>query len=46
MFSGYWFVNAMYLINVGSNYYQVLTVWGLIGAHTNKFGFKHAWEIW
>ncbi|KAI8980030.1 MFS general substrate transporter [Trametes punicea] len=24
----------------------VLTVWGLIGVHTNKFGFKHVWEIW
>ncbi|KAI0950796.1 hypothetical protein AcW1_008006 [Taiwanofungus camphoratus] len=24
----------------------VLTIWGLIGIHTNKFGFKHVWEIW
>jgi len=24
----------------------ILTVWGLIGVHTNKFGFKHVWEIW
>lgn len=24
----------------------VLTVWGLIGVHTDKFGFKHTWEIW
>ncbi|KAL6301368.1 autophagy-related protein 22-like protein [Sparassis latifolia] len=24
----------------------ILTVWGLIGIHTNKFGFKHVWEIW
>ncbi|KAH7930161.1 MFS general substrate transporter [Leucogyrophana mollusca] len=24
----------------------VLTVWGLIGVHTDKFGFKHVWEIW
>ncbi|KAF8239646.1 hypothetical protein L208DRAFT_1236436 [Tricholoma matsutake] len=24
----------------------VLTIWGLIGVHTNKFGFKHVWEIW
>lgn len=24
----------------------VLTVWGLIGIHTDKFGFKHTWEIW
>ncbi|KAF9466646.1 autophagy-related protein 22-like protein [Collybia nuda] len=25
---------------------RILTVWGLIGVHTNKFGFKHIWEIW
>ncbi|KAH9988977.1 autophagy-related protein 22-like protein [Russula vinacea] len=24
----------------------VLTIWGLIGVHTNKIGFKHVWEIW
>ncbi|KAJ6624092.1 vacuole effluxer Atg22 like-domain-containing protein [Mycena sp. CBHHK59/15] len=24
----------------------ILTVWGLIGVHTDKFGFKHVWEIW
>ncbi|KAF8905077.1 autophagy-related protein 22-like protein [Gymnopilus junonius] len=24
----------------------VLTIWGLIGVHTNKFGFKHVWEVW
>lgn len=24
----------------------VLDVWGLIGIHTDKFGFKHVWEIW
>ncbi|KAI0303673.1 MFS general substrate transporter [Multifurca ochricompacta] len=24
----------------------VLTIWGLIGVHTNKVGFKHVWEIW
>ncbi|KDR78969.1 hypothetical protein GALMADRAFT_266386 [Galerina marginata CBS 339.88] len=24
----------------------VLTLWGLVGVHTNKFGFKHVWEIW
>ncbi|KAG1750878.1 hypothetical protein EDB19DRAFT_1825107 [Suillus lakei] len=24
---------------------QVLTVWGLVGVHTDKFGFEHAWEI-
>jgi hypothetical protein len=25
---------------------QILTIWGLIGIHTDKFGFKHVWEIW
>lgn len=25
---------------------QVLIIWGLIGVHTDKFGFKHVWEIW
>lgn len=25
---------------------QVLTLWGLIGIHTDKFGFKNVWEIW
>ncbi|KIY62022.1 hypothetical protein CYLTODRAFT_459347 [Cylindrobasidium torrendii FP15055 ss-10] len=24
----------------------VLTIWGLIGVRTDKFGFKHVWEIW
>ncbi|KAH9995707.1 autophagy-related protein 22-like protein [Russula vinacea] len=24
----------------------VLTIWGLLGVHTNKIGFKHVWEIW
>ncbi|GJE94575.1 MFS general substrate transporter [Phanerochaete sordida] len=24
----------------------ILTIWGLIGVHTDKFGFKHVWEIW
>lgn len=23
-----------------------MTIWGLIGVHTDKFGFKHVWEIW
>ncbi|KAF7374579.1 Autophagy-related protein [Mycena sanguinolenta] len=25
--------------------FQILTIWGLIGVHTDKFGFKHVWEI-
>ncbi|KAK7437012.1 hypothetical protein VKT23_006702 [Stygiomarasmius scandens] len=24
----------------------ILTIWGLIGVHTDNFGFKHVWEIW
>ncbi|PPR02628.1 hypothetical protein CVT24_002199 [Panaeolus cyanescens] len=24
----------------------LLTIWGLIGVHTNSFGFKHVWEVW
>ncbi|KAH0579500.1 hypothetical protein H2248_002357 [Termitomyces sp. 'cryptogamus'] len=24
----------------------ILTMWGLVGVHTDKFGFKHVWEIW
>ncbi|KAJ3720826.1 MFS general substrate transporter [Lentinula guzmanii] len=24
----------------------ILTIWGLIGVHTDKFGFKHVWEVW
>ncbi|KAK0204936.1 autophagy-related protein 22-like protein [Desarmillaria ectypa] len=35
---------AMLLFNVF--WIIVLTVWGLIGIHTDKFGFKHVWEIW
>ncbi|PBK75831.1 hypothetical protein ARMSODRAFT_1080006 [Armillaria solidipes] len=35
---------AMLLFNVF--WIIVLTIWGLIGVHTDKFGFKHVWEIW
>ncbi|KAF5359548.1 hypothetical protein D9756_003285 [Leucocoprinus leucothites] len=24
----------------------ILTIWGLIGVHTDRFGFKHVWEVW
>ncbi|KAL5522451.1 hypothetical protein ACEPAG_8467 [Sanghuangporus baumii] len=24
----------------------ILTIWGLAGVHTDRFGFKHVWEIW
>ncbi|KAI0052263.1 MFS general substrate transporter [Auriscalpium vulgare] len=35
---------AMLLFNVF--WILILTIWGLIGVHTDKFGFKHVWEIW
>ncbi|KAF8917270.1 autophagy-related protein 22-like protein [Mucidula mucida] len=35
---------AMLMFNVF--WIIILTVWGLIGVHTDKFGFKHVWEIW
>lgn len=25
---------------------EALTAWGLAGIHTDRFGFKHVWEIW
>ena len=25
---------------------KVLTVWGLLGIHTDVIGFKHVWEVW
>lgn len=43
---GYWFVKLVVYYVGSSDYEQVLTVWGLIGVHTDKFGFKHVWEIW
>lgn len=35
---------AMLLFNVF--WIIILTAWGLCGVHTDKFGFKHVWEIW
>ncbi|CCL99290.1 uncharacterized protein FIBRA_01306 [Fibroporia radiculosa] len=35
---------AMLCFNVA--WIIILTIWGMIGIHTDKFGFKHVWEIW
>lgn len=34
------------MLDIKANSMKVLTIWGLIGVHTDKFGFKHVWEIW
>ncbi|KAH9944825.1 MFS general substrate transporter [Amylocystis lapponica] len=38
----FWIVQKRFQISTKA----ILTVWGLIGIHTDKFGFKHVWEIW
>ncbi|KAF8434079.1 MFS general substrate transporter [Boletus edulis BED1] len=49
---GFWLVQKKYkiptkqMLSFNVFWILVLTVWGLIGVHTNKFGFKHVWEIW
>ncbi|KIJ67024.1 hypothetical protein HYDPIDRAFT_109018 [Hydnomerulius pinastri MD-312] len=49
---GFWLVQKTYKISTKAMlcfnvfWILVLTVWGLIGVHTDKFGFKHVWEIW
>jgi len=48
----FWLVQKKYQISTKSMllfnvfWIIVLTIWGLIGVHTDKFGFKHVWEIW
>ncbi|ESK95364.1 autophagy protein [Moniliophthora roreri MCA 2997] len=48
----FWFVQKRYKITTKSMltfnvfWIIILTIWGLIGVHTDKFGFKHVWEIW
>ncbi|KAL0577641.1 hypothetical protein V5O48_004330 [Marasmius crinis-equi] len=48
----FWFVQKRYKISTKSMltfnvfWIIILTIWGLIGIHTDKFGFKHVWEIW
>ncbi|KAH0832897.1 MFS general substrate transporter [Lanmaoa asiatica] len=49
---GFWLVQKKYKIPTKQMlafnvfWILVLTAWGLIGVHTNNFGFKHVWEIW
>ncbi|KAF9000660.1 autophagy-related protein 22-like protein [Cyathus striatus] len=46
----FWFVQKTYKIPTKTMLFfnvfwiLILTIWGLIGVHTNKFGFKHVWE--
>ncbi|KAJ7592886.1 autophagy-related protein 22-like protein [Mycena floridula] len=48
----FWLVQKRYKISTKSMllfnvfWIIILTIWGLIGIHTDKFGFKHVWEIW
>ncbi|KAI0326440.1 hypothetical protein GY45DRAFT_1328979 [Cubamyces sp. BRFM 1775] len=48
----FWLVQKRYQISTKTMlcfnvfWILILTVWGLIGIHTDKFGFKHVWEIW
>ncbi|KAH8117920.1 MFS general substrate transporter [Phellopilus nigrolimitatus] len=48
----FWFVQKKYKISTKAMlsfnciWIVILTIWGLAGAHTDKFGFKHVWEIW
>ncbi|KIK95280.1 hypothetical protein PAXRUDRAFT_141029 [Paxillus rubicundulus Ve08.2h10] len=49
---GFWLVQKTYKISTKAMlsfnvfWILVLTIWGLVGVHTDKFGFKHVWEIW
>ncbi|TFK74120.1 MFS general substrate transporter [Pluteus cervinus] len=48
----FWLVQKRYklstktMLSFNVFWIMILTVWGLIGIHTDKFGFKHVWEIW
>jgi len=48
----FWLVQKRYQISTKAMlcfnvfWILILTIWGLIGVHTDKFGFKHVWEIW
>ncbi|KAI0067287.1 MFS general substrate transporter [Artomyces pyxidatus] len=48
----FWFVQKIFKISTKTMlifnvfWILILTIWGLIGVHTDKFGFKHVWEIW
>ncbi|KAF9223902.1 MFS general substrate transporter [Gyrodon lividus] len=49
---GFWLVQKTYKISTKAMlsfnvfWILVLTVWGLVGVHTDRLGFKHVWEIW
>jgi len=48
----FWLVQKRFMISTKSMlmfnalWIIVLTIWGLTGVHTDRFGFKHVWEIW
>ncbi|KAJ7865661.1 autophagy-related protein 22-like protein [Mycena olivaceomarginata] len=43
----FWLVQKRFKISTKAMLsFNILTIWGLIGVHTDKFGFKHVWEIW
>lgn len=41
-----WKISTKVMLTFNVFWIIILTVWGLIGIHTDKFGFKHVWEIW
>ncbi|KAE9405197.1 MFS general substrate transporter [Gymnopus androsaceus JB14] len=49
---GFWLVQKRFgistkaMLTFNAFWIIVLTIWGLIGIHTDKFGFKHVWEVW
>ncbi|KIK55158.1 hypothetical protein GYMLUDRAFT_248957 [Collybiopsis luxurians FD-317 M1] len=49
---GFWLVQKRFgistkaMLTFNAIWIIVLTIWGLIGVHTDKFGFKHVWEVW
>ncbi|KAF8623714.1 hypothetical protein AX17_007411 [Amanita inopinata Kibby_2008] len=42
----YFKISTKAMLSFNAVWIIVLTIWGLIGVHTDKFGFKHVWEIW
>ncbi|KAL5523302.1 hypothetical protein ACEPAF_1569 [Sanghuangporus sanghuang] len=48
----FWLVQKRYKISTKAmltfncTWIIILTIWGLVGVHTDRFGFKHVWEIW
>ncbi|GLB40291.1 putative vacuolar effluxer which mediate the efflux of amino acids resulting from autophagic degradation [Lyophyllum shimeji] len=41
-----WKISTKAMVSFNAFWIIILTIWGLIGVHTDKFGFKHVWEIW